>query len=330
MTKMLPAVVDSRPPSSLEAWRAMSLGDRLEAVRGIRIFTPDASRYLTRLDGRVRAGGPAASGNAGLLITGPAHIGKHSFVEELARSNPPVPTETRHAHRVIVVPPIARPDPGALTEAIELATEWRYRERLFGGAGPSFQVNRICEALNTRVLVFDRAMFLCNQFSIAAEAVPFLSGIMDAGRVLVVLVGSETLENRIKKTNGLSQRFFVWRLKPFEYDAQWIKAVESYDDKMPFKKGALTADTMPARLFLACWGKMPRFAQLTVEAARNRLRNRSSNETIEMKDFYLAYAELEPDDKKNPFDEEYEAPVLMDLIDRGPQVTSAALTGIDR
>jgi hypothetical protein len=329
MTKMLPAVVDGRPLLSPEVWRSMSASDRLEAVQKIRIFAPDAARRLTRLDERLRGGGPAASANAGLLITGPDHIGKHSLVEHLARSNPPIPTETMDAHSIIVVPPIAKPDPGALTEAIEFVTKWKYRERFSGGAGPAFQVNKICEALRTRILVFDRAMFLCSQYAIAVEAIPFLGGIMDAGQTLVVLVGPGTLEKRIRKTNGLSGRFFTWRLAPFEYGEDWTKALVDYERKMPFEKGSLTADTMSAHLYLACWGKMPRFAQLTVEAARNRVRNRRSNDAIKMEDFYRAYAELEPDDRINPFNPEYKAAVLMEEIARGPQVATSVLTGID-
>lgn len=263
MTKTLPAVVDRRSLSSSEMWREMSASDRLEEVRKIRIFAPDASNCLARLNARLRGSGPAASGNAGILVTGPAHIGKHSLIEHLAKSNPPVPTETMDRHSMVVVPPIARPDPSGLTEAIELATDWRYRgERLLAGAGPAFQVNKICEAKGIRILVFDRATFLCSRYSLAAEVVPFLSGIMDAGRTLVILVGPKTLEDRIKRTTGLSERFFFWRLAPFEYGAAWLQALRDYESKMPFGAGSLTAGTMPARLYLACWGKLPRFGQL--------------------------------------------------------------------
>jgi Bacterial TniB protein len=328
MTKNMPALIDGRPLSTTGVWIGMSASDRLEAVKNIKIFGPEAARCLTRLDERLRGGGPASSGNSGLLITGPDRIGKHALVQHLARSNPPVPTDTIDAHSIIVVPPVARPDPGALTEAIELATRWRYRERLFAGAGPAFQVNRICEALHTRVLVFDRAMFLCTSFGVAAEAVPFLVGIMDAGQVLVVLVGSNELRMRIRKTRDLAGKFFTWPLKPFEYDETWIRALGEYEIEMPFEKGSLTANTMPARLYLACWGKMPRFAQLTVEAARNRLRNRKSNGTLKMEDFQRAHAELEPG-SKNPFDPKYEGAILVEDIARGLQATASDLTEID-
>jgi hypothetical protein len=330
MTKTLPAPAGSRSLSSSGAWSEMAPSDRLEVVRALRIFAPDASRCLTRLNARLKGSGPAASGNAGVLITGPAHLGKHSLIKHLAENNPPVPTETFDRHSIVVVPPIARPDPSGLTEAIELATGWRYRaDRLLPGAGPAFQVNRICEAKGVRILAFDRAMFLCGKFAVAAEAVAFLTGIMDNGQVLVILVGPKTLEDRIKKTTELSERFFKWRLEPFAYGADWNNGLANYEAKMPFQSGCLTAGTMPARLYLACWGKLPRFGRLTIEAARNRLR-RSPNETIKLEDFYDAYAELEPDDRKNPFDKAYDAAILADDIARGPQVAASTLTGTDR
>ena len=330
MTQALPTLIDRRSLSSSEAWRKMLPSDRLEAVRKIRIFTPEASRYLTRLNARVRGSGPAPSGNAGILITGPAHIGKHTMIEFLAENNPPVQTETIARQGIVIVPPVARPDPSVLTEAIEMATDWRYRgERLAPGAGPAAQVNRICQAKDVRALVFDRAMFLCGRYAVAAEAVPFLTGIMDKGRTLIVLVGSKTLEDRIKRTTGLSERFFFWRLAPYEYGPDWVKALQDYEAKMPFAAGSLTAGTMPARLYLACWGKLPRFGMLTIEAARNCL-NRRSNETIKLEDFYNAHAELEPDDKRNPFDTAYDAAVLADDIARGPQARASVLTEIDR
>ena len=49
-----------------------------------------------------------------------------------------------------------------------------------------------------------------------------------------------------------------------------------------------------------------------------------------MEDFHRAYAELEPDDRKNRFNPEYKAAVLTEEIERGPQVTTSDLTGIDR
>jgi hypothetical protein len=329
MSKMLPAVVDGRPPASAEDWRGMSASQRLEAVTNIKIFAPESNRCLARLDNRLRAGGPASSGNAGVILSGPDDIGKHSLIEHLARHNPPVPTETIDSHGIIVVPPIAKPDPGALTEAIELVTKWKYRDRLPPGPGPSFQVNNICGALKTRILVFDRAMFLCNSFAVAADAVPFLVGIMDAGQVLVVLVGPDELRKRIKKTRGLAGRFFTWPLKPFDYGEDWIKSLGDYEKKMPFEKGCLTANTMPARLFLSCWGKMPQFARLTIEASRNRLWNGKNRDALQMQDFERAYAELEPDDPKNPFNSKYDMAILKEDIARGPQVTTSAMTAID-
>ncbi|WP_271557589.1 TniB family NTP-binding protein [Bradyrhizobium sp. CCBAU 45394] len=309
----------------------MTPADRLEAVRTIRVFAPDASRYLTRLNARVRGNGPAASGNAGILLTGPAHIGKHSFIEHLAQENPPVPTDTIARRSIVVVPPIARPDPSGLTEAIELATSWRYRgERLLPGAGPAFQVNRICEANGIRVLAFDRAMYFCGKFAVAADAVPFLTGIMDKGEVLVVLIGPKTLEDRIKRTTDLSERFFFWRLAPFAYGPEWIQALHDFEAKMPFNAGSLTASTMPARLYLACWGKLPRFGKLTIEAARNRLRNRNANDMIRLEDFHHAYSELAPDERNNPFDKGHEAAVLEDDIARGPQIDASTITEIGR
>jgi hypothetical protein len=331
MTKTLPSVVDPRALSASGTWREMPPSDRLEAVRAIRIFAPDASNYMTRLNARLRSNGPAASGNAGILITGPAHIGKHSLIEHLAENNPPTPTETIDRRSIVVIPPIARPDPSGLTEAIELTTNWRYRgERFLPGAGPAFQVKRICAACGIRILAFDRAMFLCGKFAVAVEAVPFLSGIMDAGQTLVILVGPKTLEDRIRKTADLSERFFFWRLKPFAYGPEWVQALHNYEAKMPFRPGSLTAGTMPARLYLASWGKLPRFGKLTIEAARNRLRNRSSNDVIKLEDFYNAYAELEPDDRKNPFDKAYDESILADEIARGPQVSASTITEIDR
>jgi hypothetical protein len=329
MIKTLPVVVDRRALSSSEAWRSMSASDRLEAVEKIKIFAPDARGYLTRLDERLRGGGPVTSGKAGALMTGPDGIGKHTLIQHLSNSNPPVPTDTMDSHRIIVVPPIAKPDPGSLTEAIELASGWKYRERLFGGAGPAFQVNKICSALKTRVLVFDRAMFLCGQHAIAAEAVPFLIGVMDAGQVLVILVASQTLEKRIKATRGLAGRFFKWRLAAFEYGPHWSTAIKQFDERLPFENGCLTRETMPERLYVACWGKIPRFVQMTMEAARTRLR-RKSHDVLEMEDFRHAYAELEPDDGENPFNPEYTATILMDKIARGPQVAASDLTGVDR
>jgi hypothetical protein len=330
MTKTLPAPAGRRSLSSSEAWGDMAPSDRLEVVRTIRIFAPDASRCLTRLNARLRGSGPAASGNAGIVITGPVHLGKHSLIKHLADNNPPVPTETFDRHSIVVVPPIARPDPSGLTEAVELATGWRYRaDRLPPGAGPAFQVNKICEAKGVRILAFDRATFLCGKFGVAAEVVPFLTGIMDEGRILVILVGPKTLEDRIKKTTDLSERFFKWRLEPFAYDAEWNNALANYEAKMPFRAGSLTAGTMPARLYLACWGKLPRFGKLTIEAARNRL-NRTPNETIQLEDFYDAYAELLPDDRKNPFDKAYDAAILEDEIARGPQVAVSTLTETGR
>lgn len=226
------------------------------------------------------------------------------------------------------MPPIAKPDPGSLTEAIELATGWRHRERLLGGAGPAFQVNRICKALKTRILVFDRAMFLCGQHAIAVEAIPFLIGIMDAGQVLVVLVGPDTLEKRIKATRGLAERFFKWRLEPFTYGDDWTTAIKQYGERLPFENGCLTRELMPQRLYLASWGKIPKFARLTIEAARIRLMQRKSRDALKMDDFYRAYAELEPD-RRNPFNPEYKETVLIDEIARGPQVNSSDLTSVD-
>jgi hypothetical protein len=173
-------------------------------------------------------------------------------------------------------------------------------------------------------------MFLCGKFGVAVEAVPFLSSIMDAGQTLVILVGPKTLEDRIRKTADLSERFFFWRLKPYAYGAEWVKALRDYEAKMPFRTGSLTVDTMPARLYLACWGKLPRFGILTIEAARNRLRNRGSNDVIELDDFYNAYSELEPDARKNPFDKTYDASILADDIARGPQVGASTITEIDQ
>jgi hypothetical protein len=172
-------------------------------------------------------------------------------------------------------------------------------------------------------------MFLCGKFAVAAEAVAFLTGIMDNGQVLVILVGPKTLEDRIKKTTDLSERFFKWRLEPFAFGAEWNNALANYEAKMPFRAGSLTAGTMPARLYLACWGKLPRFGKLTIEAARSRL-NRRPNEIIQLEDFYDAYAELVPDDRKNPFDKAYDAAILADDIARGPQVAASTLTGTDR
>jgi hypothetical protein len=142
-------------------------------------------------------------------------------------------------------------------------------------------------------------------------------------------VGPKTLEDRIKRTTDLSERFFSWRIEPFTYGDEWKNALKNYEAKMPFRTGSLTAGTMPARLYLACWGKLPRFGMLTIEAARNRL-NRRSNETIQLQDFYDAYAELAPDDRKNPFDKAYEAAVLADDIALGPQVAASTLTETDR
>lgn len=330
MSKTVPAVAGRRPVTSSGKWMEMSASDRLKELRSLRVFGPDAAKCLTRLNARLRGDSPASSGNAGILITGPAHIGKHSLIAHLADSNPPTPTETIDRHSIVVVPPIARPDPGGLTEAIELATGWRYQgARLLGGAGPAFQVNKICQAKGVRILAFDRAMFLCGRQAIAPEAVPFLSGIMDAGQTLVVLVGPKTLEDRIRKTSGLSERFFFWRLAPFAYGDEWVAVLGSYERAMPFAPGSLTSGTMPARLYLACWGKLPRFGQLTIEAARNRLRNRSSNAVIELQDFYDAYAELMPDDRKNPFRKDYTAQVLAEDIERGPRVDAATLTGVE-
>jgi hypothetical protein len=330
MTKTLPTVVDRRPLTSPEWWREMSPSDRLEVVQTLRIFAPDASRYMTRLNARLRGSGPPASGNAGILFTGPAHTGKHSLIKHLAKNNPPVPTETLDRHSIVVVPPIARPDPSRLTEAIELATNWRYRdERLLPGAGPAYQANNICKAKGVRILAFDRAMFLCGKFAVAADVVPFLTGIMDEGRTLVILVGPKTLEHRIKKTTDLSGRFFHWQIEPFAFGADWVKALHDYEAKLPFLTGSLTAGTMPARLYLACWGKLPRFGTLTMEAARHRL-NRRSNETIQLEDFYEAYSEMEPDDSRNPFDKAYDAAVLADDIARGSQVAASTLTETDQ
>jgi len=327
MTKTLPAVVGRRSLSSSEDWRTMSASDRLEAVQRIRVFAPDARDCLTRLDERLRGGGPVTSGGAGLLVTGPDGIGKHSLVKHLANSHPPVPSQTIASRGIIVVPPIARPDPVSLTEAIELAAEWRWRERQANGAGPAFQVNRICKALGTRVLAFDRALFLCTQHAIAVEAVPFLVGIMDAGQALVVLVGPEVLERRIKATRGLSSRFFKWRLRPIAYGPYWTATVKQFDERLPFENGCLTCETMPERLYVACWGKIPRFAQLAVEAARNRLTQRKSIDALGMADFHRAYAELEPDERTNPFDPQYTLSVLRDMVARGPQVSASDLTG---
>jgi hypothetical protein len=50
---------------------------------------------------------------------------------------------------------------------------------------------------------------------------------------------------------------------------------------------------------------------------------------IKLEDFFRAYAELKPDDRKNPFDKAYESRVLAEDIASGPQVDASALTEID-
>lgn len=148
MTRTLPAVVERKGLPASDAWVTMSESQRLDVMEKIKVFAPDARDYLTRLDDRLR-NGPVTSGHAGILMTGADGIGKHALIEHLARAHGPIPTKTIASRKLIVVPPSHRADPSSLTEAILAAAQWPFRERLSGGVSPSFQVNKVCEALGT-------------------------------------------------------------------------------------------------------------------------------------------------------------------------------------
>jgi hypothetical protein len=225
---------------------------------------------------------------------------------------------------VIVVPPVYKPDAPSLTEAIEIAAQWRWPQRLHAGAQPASQANKVVDAVGTRVLIFDRAEFLYTDRGMIPETVPFLVDIMKEGKVLLILVGPRALEKRIRACTSLAGRFFKWRLEPIPIGPFWTAALEQFDDKLPFEGGCLTRDTMPLRLYIACAGKPPALAKLTIEAARVRFDKRS-RDVLEMEDFHRAYSEYEPD-AKNPFDPKLTAFALTDEIERGPRATVTDLT----
>jgi len=323
MTRNLPAIPGGKRVT-FQSWQDMSVSQRLTAIERIRIWAPDARDYLVRLDDRLRSDGPVTSGKAGVLMTGVDGLGKHSVVEHLALNHPPIATATIPSQKLIVVPPIHRPDAPSLTEAIEVAVRWKWPSRLHAGALPASQANKIFEALDTRVLIFDRAQFLCTDGRLIPETIPFLVGIMSEGRVLIVLVGPRELERRVKSRPELAGKFFKWRLKPFSLDRHWTAALEDFGAKLPFQDGCLTKDTMPLRLFIACWGKPPVLATLTIEAARVRL-GKKSHDVMEMEDFHRAYSEYEPDEK-NPFDRDLTPFALTDIIERGSRANLRDLT----
>jgi hypothetical protein len=326
MTRTLPTVVERKGLPSSDAWLGMSSSERLDTMQGITIFAPDAREYLSRLDDRLR-NGPVTSARAGVLMTGPDGIGKHALVRHLAAAHAPVPTETIDLRKLIVVRPSHRADPASLTEAILAAAEWRFRERLSGGVSPAFQVNKVFETLGTRVVIFDRAEFLCTDRGISPEAIPFLVGVMDEGKVLIVLVGPRDLEKRVKSSKVLSDRFFKWRLEPISPGRYWTATVVQFDKALPFRNGCLTQRTIPERLFLACLGKAPRLARLTIEAARMRFKSNKPHDILEIEEFYRAYAEYEPDGR-NPFDPGITIDALVEEIQRGPRATAEDFRGV--
>jgi hypothetical protein len=319
MTRNLPAVTENRRLASSEGWRGMSTSARMGVMEEIKVFAPDAREYLTDLDDRLR-NGPVTSGKSGILMTGEHGLGKHALIRHLATAHGPVPTETIPSRKLIVVPPTYRTDPASLTEAILAAANWPFRERISGGVSPAFQVNKVCQALGTRALIFDRSEFLCTERGIAPEAVPFLVGVMDEGKVLVVLVGPRELEKAVKKSEALSGKFFKWRLEPIPYGRYWTATVTQFDKAVPFQDGCLTRPTIPERFYLASLGKPPTLARVTIEAARKRFKTKKSHDIIEIDEFYRAYAEYDPD-ARNPFDPKITMGALMEEIERGPRAT---------
>ena len=132
----------------------------------------------------------------------------------------------------------------------------------------------------------------------------FLSNLIDATGITIVLVGNEDLVDLIDDCSLLRSKFDI-RLDfgPVKFGRPWADFLAGAERELPFVRTDLQSGDMPLRLHIAADGRIPEFMRLTFKAARCALFEKKSAE-LKREHFEAAFAlgpgEINPFGKINP------------------------------
>jgi hypothetical protein len=295
----LPAVFRGKPLSKKDLL-ALSPGERLASVSDIFLFPAVVGDALKEFEYAFYSSGVSGL-SPNLLLSGPDGSGKTRLIRYFWTKHPPVERDPFDEQPVVIATPTARVDAVGLSEAVLGDAGWPQSLARMGEKMSEIQIQHFVAKSKTRVLIFNRAHLLAEgRSSIGHETAVFLSNLIDATCVSVVLVGNENLVDLIGDCSLLRRKFDTrLEFRPIKFGRPWIDFLAGLERDLPFVGTDLLVDDMPLRLHIATdSGRIPEMMRLTFKAARCALLEKKSAE-LKREHFFAAFA-LGPW-KINPF-----------------------------
>jgi GTPase SAR1 family protein len=280
--------------------------DQLAMIRDIRLYPRQVAHVLTRLEYLMH------SSNTGVLLTGPANVGKATLLNEFAKKHPVIVREDlpNDLQPVIFATPTSRVDAVGIADAIARDAAWPH----FVGTSqkaPEHQVGFLLEKSETKVLLLYHAHMLADgKGKFSQDTLPFIVNLRDRATATLCLVGDEKLVDIIEKS-GLADSFFQrLSLKPMEFDADWKKLIRNMKSQLPFDFSVLELPHMDRLLHMASLGKIPNLINYTEAAAVCAVYD-DAKTVVTLKHFEKAYEDRHPGEP-NPFDPKIDAATLLE------------------